>query len=181
MRVMGLDPSTCFGVAVVDAGKQVAFTEEIQFKKLEGYERIQAIGMRVLELHQELSPDLVAIEGMFVGHPSSAVTVISIAFFTRYLLWQEGIPFVDVPPTVLKKFVSGTGNATKDKMMMEVLRRWGYVSKTNNIADAVGIAMMGQCCIGEQFDVPSRALAAKVMEGATKEARDHVAQLRVSS
>ncbi len=151
MISLGLDPSTNFGIAVVSTGKKVIFTEEVHFKKLTGFERINALVGRVLDVIEEYKPDIITIEEMFVGHASSAIPIIQIGSFLRYFLWQESIKYVDVPPTVLKKFVVGTGNAKKEQVMMKVLHHWGFESKTNNIADAVGIAMIGLLLLKEPF------------------------------
>ena len=48
----------------------------------------------------------------------------------------------EVPPTSLKKFATGKGNATKDIVMKEVLRRWGFNTDDNNEADAYVLARM---------------------------------------
>lgn len=46
-----------------------------------------------------------------------------------------------VPPTVLKKFVTGKGNASKDEMIKGVTEKWSTDIKGNhNIADAYGLA-----------------------------------------
>lgn len=156
MRIMGLDPSTKFGVAVVETGKKVIYTEQVEFKKETGVPRISMLVARVMELHAKHKPDLVVIESMFVGHPSSAIPIISLGSILRYFLWQEDILHLEVGPTILKKFVSGSGAAKKDQMMMFVLKNWGYESKTDNIADAVGLGMFGLCCANETFSVDAR-------------------------
>lgn len=159
MRVLAIDPSTKCGLAVVDSGKKVVNTEEVEFKKLTGFPRVQAIVGRVMELKEEYKPDLIVIEDMFVGHASSAITIIQIGSLLRYFLWQEGIKYIDIPPTVLKKFVVGSGNAKKEQMMMAVLKHWGHESSTNNTADAVGLGMVGLCILGEKFNSSQQLLA----------------------
>lgn len=168
MRVFAIDPSTKCGVAVIDSGKKVAYTEEIEFKKLTGFPRIQAIIGRVMELMEEFKPDLVVIEEMFVGHASSAITIIQIGSMLRYFLWQEDIKFIEIPPTVLKKFVVGSGNAKKEQMMMCVLKNWGHESKTNNTSDAVGLGMVGLCILGEKFNAAQTLLVQAIVNPAPK-------------
>lgn len=174
MRVMGIDPSTKTGVAVVDSGKKVVFTTEVEFKKMTGFERVSSLAGRMIELKEEYKPDLIVIEDMFVGHASSAITIIQIGSILRYFLWQEGVPYLDVGPTVLKKFVSGKGNSKKEEMMMHVLKKWNFTSPTNNIADAVGLAMFGLCCLGEKFDVASLTLANDTVSGAPFDVRKSI-------
>lgn len=69
-----------------------------------------------------------------------------------------------VPPTSLKKFITGTGGASKDVILKEVLRKWGRDLGDHNAADAYGLA----------------ELAKAVMEGTElKYERDVIAKLAV--
>lgn len=45
-----------------------------------------------------------------------------------------------VPPTSLKKFVTGKGTASKDDMVSAVQSKWAKDITNNNIADAYGLA-----------------------------------------
>ncbi len=45
-----------------------------------------------------------------------------------------------LPPTSLKKFVTGKGTASKDAMVSAVQSQWDDSVKNNNIADAYGLA-----------------------------------------
>lgn len=142
MRVFGIDPSTHTGVVVADK-TGILFAEEIEFKKLIGFPRASAIVGRVMEIKEQWKPDFAMIESIIVGHASSAIPVIQIATIIRYFLWQEDFPFHEIAPSHLKKYACGVGNAKKEQVMMMVLKKWGYESKTNNIADAVVLAKMG--------------------------------------
>ncbi|KUL44706.1 hypothetical protein ADL22_12240 [Streptomyces sp. NRRL F-4489] len=45
-----------------------------------------------------------------------------------------------VPPTTLKKFVTGKGNATKQEMIATVSHRYGAIFRDDNLADAYALA-----------------------------------------
>lgn len=49
-----------------------------------------------------------------------------------------------VPPTSLKKFVTGAGNAAKDNMLLGVYKKWDREFKDNNLADAYGLARLAE-------------------------------------
>lgn len=150
MRVMGLDMSTKTGLAVVDGSGKVILSEQVTFPKLTGMPRINAIVGRIMELREAAKPDLILIEDYAVGKFASAAIVgIELGGVLRFILWQEGIKWVPIAPTSLKKFVFGSGKAKKEQMMMEVYKRWGYTSETNDIADAVGLAHMGLAMLGQ--------------------------------
>lgn len=58
------------------------------------------------------------------------------------LAWYQasGTDPVIVAPTVLKKYVTGKGTASKDLMISTVNSRWNTDIKDNNVADAFGLA-----------------------------------------
>jgi crossover junction endodeoxyribonuclease RuvC len=146
MRVLGVDPSTKTGLAIVeDSGRvgTVVATLEVQFKKLVGLERASAIAGEVLAFRNQHKPDIAVIEEMFIGHTSSAIPIIQIGTILRYFLWQDGFPYYDCPATTLKKWVCGKGNVKKDQMMLHVFKRWGFESPSDNICDAVALGYFG--------------------------------------
>lgn len=49
-----------------------------------------------------------------------------------------------VPPTSLKKYVTGAGNAAKDNMLLGVYKKWGVEYKDNNLADSYGLARLAE-------------------------------------
>lgn len=172
MRVLALDLSTCAGVAVVghseDRPKDVIYGSTIQFKKLTGMERIHAIAAEVLSVHAQYKPQFVVVEDYAVSRfGGSAIVSISIGSVIRFLLWQQDIPYLEVSPTSLKKFVTGKGNAKKDQMILEVFKRYGYTSKTNDIADAVGLGMFGLCAAGVKFTVEAKKCVDEALKNHT--------------
>ena len=49
-------------------------------------------------------------------------------------------------------------------MILEVFKRYGYTSKTNDIADAVGLAMFGLCSVGVKFTAESKKCVDEVLK-----------------
>lgn len=45
-----------------------------------------------------------------------------------------------VAPATVKKFVTGSGRADKDKIMLAVYKRWGFEPASNDVADAYTLA-----------------------------------------
>jgi crossover junction endodeoxyribonuclease RuvC len=72
------------------------------------------------------------------------------------------LPFVEVPPATLKKFVTGKGNAPKDLMRVEAYKRWGVEFKTNDEVDAYSLARMGACLLG--WDKPATKAQREAVE-----------------
>jgi Holliday junction resolvasome RuvABC endonuclease subunit len=61
-------------------------------------------------------------------------------------LATEEIPLV-VPPTSLKKFVTGKGNAKKNEMLLGVFKQWGVEFSDDNQADAFALEKFGYAYI----------------------------------
>lgn len=61
-------------------------------------------------------PPHVYIEDYSFGSTGKVFHIAENAGLLKYKLWEVGIPFTTVPPTVIKKFATGKGNADKQKM-----------------------------------------------------------------
>lgn len=161
---MGLDTSTKTGVVVLGPTGDVLYQEEIEIKKLRGIDRVGAIAGSVMEIAFRYRPQVAVIENYGFANAHTLVPLVEIGTAVRYFLYQEGFPYVTVPPTSLKKFITGVGNCSKDKIMLRVFQRWAFEAKTNNIADAFGLAMFGAACIGREFSLDSMRSVHKVLE-----------------
>lgn len=111
-----------------------------------GMQFLQAIcvaGMRDVDAPKfpdDMGPTIVAIEGYAMGSKTRPQMAGELGGHLRLLLWQAGIPYIVVPPTTLKKYVLGKGNAAKELMLKEVFRKWGYDTTSNDRADAYALA-----------------------------------------
>lgn len=59
---------------------------------------------------------------------------------------------VEVAPKTLKKFVTGSGKATKLQMIRAVEKRYGVEVDNDDDADSYGLAKIGECLLG--YDIP---------------------------
>ncbi|MCX5318137.1 hypothetical protein [Streptomyces sp. NBC_00154] len=53
--------------------------------------------------------------------------------------WHPGLLHA-VAPTSVKKFVTGSGRADKDKMLLAVYMRWQFEAPNHDVADAYTLA-----------------------------------------
>lgn len=102
--------------------------------KLRGMPRIDHIMRQVQRLAHDV--DLVVIEGYSFASQYKAAPMGELGGCVRFLLYRLGIPFVDVPPSTLKKYATGKGNSNKDAMIAAAIRRFGFKGCDNNEADA---------------------------------------------
>lgn len=95
--------------------------------------------------------DLAVIEGpafsrVGPGHEELA----ALRYMIRVGLWRRHVPFAMVPPSTLKRYVTGHGNATKQLMVATLdarhrrnLSRVKVKDGRYDMADAFGLAAMG--------------------------------------
>ena len=147
-RYLGIDPSTHTGVVVLEYNEKkqrvkTKLKREFHFPKAEGLERLDLMVNEVLRIVGEHDPDGVVIEGYSYQSKFNITNMVEIGILIRYFLWKNGVEFVDVAPTQLKKFVTKKGNCAKDLVLKEVFRNWGFDTENDNVADAFGLAMFG--------------------------------------
>ena len=94
---------------------------------------------------------LVMIEGYAFGAKgSSGISLGELGGVTRVALYDLNVPFIEIPPTQLKKFVTGKGTAKKEHMLMEVLDRWHEKFFDDNICDAFSLVQLGRAVTNTQ-------------------------------
>jgi crossover junction endodeoxyribonuclease RuvC len=167
--IIGIDPSlTSTGIVVLRDGEiEIAQTTKNK-PELGTICRVHSILHQIIgtlndmddiykpELSQ--APDLIVIEGFSYGSKGRSV------FDIAYLGWRireelerlrtgDNIPWLEVPPSQLKKFATGQGNANKEIILQQVYKRWGVEFSDNNQADAYVLAQIGRAYLGETDDL----------------------------
>jgi Holliday junction resolvasome RuvABC endonuclease subunit len=147
-RVVGLDLSlTRTGIACYDGSAHVLRP------KTRGCERMVEIREGILDwmIVPTWPVDLVAIEGFSYGSKGRAVFDIGgIGWVIRVALHETGIRYVEVPPSVLKRYATGRGNADKQAMQMAAAKRLGYDDDKpdDNIVDALWLRALAMDAYG---------------------------------
>jgi len=140
---IGIDPSTKTGFVVLDQDGEVLDATEITTKEKDDLQRFIDLSTKVrenIELH-----DKVVIEGFsYNSRGRSVSTQYGLGWIMRYELYDAMIDYIEVPPTTVKKFATGKGNAAKDVVMREVYKRWGFENDSNNICDAYVMAQIAR-------------------------------------
>lgn len=108
---------------------------------LTGEKRLQEILRNVFLLcggsHESpVRPALVGIEGYAYAARNQAHQIGELGGVIRLMLYQHSIPFVVIPPTTVKQFATGKGNAGKDAVLAEAIRRLDYPGSSHDEADA---------------------------------------------
>ncbi len=152
--VVGLDLSlTATGVGVVTAIMRNA--ETIRRPQYRGTERLRSIRDAVINRVDGIRPALVVVEGYAHGRTNQAHQLGELGGVVRVALDELGQRWCELPPSSLKKYATGKGNADKAAVLTEAVRRLGYAGSSNDEADALWLACAGHHLLGHPVvDVP---------------------------
>jgi crossover junction endodeoxyribonuclease RuvC len=153
--VLGVDPSTHTGIVALD-GLQIIEATEITCKKKfdQTVDRALALSDQLVRIVERTQPSLIVFEGYGYSNQHTLALLVEIGTVFRVITRLLDIPHIEIAPTSLKKVVTGSGTAKKDLMLLEVFKRWGFEAKTDNIADAFGLAVCGQELLGFDTGIP---------------------------
>lgn len=105
-------------------------------KGVSGVKRIGEISNAVAILAEDA--DLVVLEGYSYGsHQSHTRAIAELGGVVKYRLYCAGIPYISIPPSVVKKLATGKGNAAKEAVLVAAVKRLGYQGTDHNEADAL--------------------------------------------
>ena len=146
----GLDPSlTSFGVAAtsaVDGEVRSRRSWALQPPEgVKGVDRLAWFRSRLGDLFEPVAGlnVLVAIEDYaFSRGASHAHGLGEIGGVSRLLLFDRSLPFTEIKPTSLKKFVTGKGNAPKDVVRLEAYKRFDLEAVTSDEVEAGCLSLM---------------------------------------
>jgi crossover junction endodeoxyribonuclease RuvC len=138
-HVLGLDLSLTSTGWAIERDGQVQ-TGTITTGNLRDCARLDRIARIVIGLAlQDPAVHLVALEGYAFGRPNQAHQIGELGGTVRLELWRRDMPFIEVPPSTVKKYAAGSGAAKKEQMLAEAIRRLGYQGSSNDVADALWI------------------------------------------
>lgn len=148
MRFVGIDPSTHIGLVTLEEDA-VLCTRTFDLKGVksaQGFKRSKMLAAGVGNFIDEwATPDTVfVIEGYVLHTKSSIALLIEIGTLIRLALYERQREWWTVPPTTLKHFVTGKGNADKQAMAKAVQQRWNFFSASHDVNDAFGLAQIGR-------------------------------------
>jgi Holliday junction resolvasome RuvABC endonuclease subunit len=131
-RVLAVDLSlTATGLA---GNWPAPWTDTIK-PKTAGHERINEITSVIYAHASKAAVDLVIVEGPSYGsakgqrgHHERA----GLWWHVTWRLWRNHVPLLVMPPTAVKVYATGKGNAGKDDVLVAALKRWPDSGITNN-------------------------------------------------
>ncbi len=154
--ILGLDISTHMGWAVVSRDGIIdTGTVHMPPKKYDyRIARWSDYALHAVNIAAHYNAKFAVVEGYIHQGKFVNNSLFELGAIVRFRLWSSGLPIVECSPTALKLFVAGAGRATKRQMVEAVKELWGFDTKDDNQADAVGLACMGRVLDGETGVVP---------------------------
>lgn len=143
MSVIGIDQSlTSTGVCLVE-GKKVKMSSTIMPKATDEVDRLIEIESRLAEMITASNVEVAVMEGYSFLGGGRLASLGEVGGVVKKLLRQLGIDFYIVAPMTLKKFCNSSKSKGKNKVMLEVYKRFGVEFEDDNQTDAFGLAMIG--------------------------------------
>lgn len=181
--VAGIDPALLhLGFSLLRKDQLCA--TPILTKDLKAAERLWFIYDAIYDL---VTPgvELVAIEGYSFDSENLAFSIGEGGGAIRMALHKRGVKYIEVPPSLLKKFVSGNGAAKKDKMIASVKKHYGFETDDDNLADAVGLAMFAGVFLtkksNRRCELDSIYSLQESLDGSAKDRRIKIPRKRILS
>lgn len=107
--------------------------------------RIWDISTEILKHLEPFKSSLqINMEGLsfFILKSQRGIQLAGLHFVVRHNLIRNNFSYMVTPPTKLKKFITGKGNAKKNIMIKEIYKKWGVDFDSDDLADAYGLARM---------------------------------------
>lgn len=147
--VVGIDQSlSCTGVAVLHRTAEgvVTHTAHAIVPTKRGLLRLIEIESVLADLTPK-DTQLVIMEGYAFGARGAVFSLGELGGIIKRAVFKADIRMLICPPSTLKKFVTGSGIAPKNKMMLGVYKKWGVEFETDDEADAYALARVGEAVL----------------------------------
>jgi len=141
--ILAFDPGKQTGFAVMDKGKL------IEYGTIKQKTELKYLG-EISELYIDIKPEVVFIEKPFAGrNPAAICSLARTVEMIRIAVLQEYAEalIVELPPSEVKKAITGAGNAKKEqvkKMVEQIFKETAGKDITFDQADAIALAYMGE-------------------------------------
>ena len=141
MAYAGIDQSlTGTGVVILDNNGSLLSHMLVDPKKLRGVERLAYISLTVGDLLRHHNVTGAMMEGYSYDSVHRGMDLAELGGVLKLMLYTNKMSFKTPSPSQVKKFATGKGQATKERVMEAVEKNWGVKILDDNIADAFVLA-----------------------------------------
>ncbi len=126
-------------------------------KKIKGLQRLSWFDQQFTDLflYSKYGECPVFMENYaYSGYATALIPIAEITGIFKLILITYQCRLYTIPPTSLKKFVTGKGNSHKDLMLKEICKRWKVDFNNIDEAESYAIARMGEAYLNPSADLP---------------------------
>jgi len=137
MIVIGIDPSlTGTGIFIEYNDYAVVIKTKSSEDDANRMIKISKEIMRVINMYGNEDVK-VGIEGFsMMSRGRGKGQLFGLGWVLRTKLKENNIPYIEIAPTMVKKFATGKGNCEKSLILKAVFKKWSFDVDDDNIADA---------------------------------------------
>jgi crossover junction endodeoxyribonuclease RuvC len=155
MKILGIDPGyDRLGIAVIE-GKNLLYSECFMTSKKDDFHtRLKEIGQKINIVVKEHSPDVMAIESLFITkNQKTAMKVAEARGVISYEASLADIPIHEYTPPEIKVAVTGHGGSDKSQIikMIPFLLKFKVKKAQDDEYDAIAVALTCQAHIGKSY------------------------------
>lgn len=132
------------GVCIIrnEEGKNYCYSYLLECKELNSYRLIYLFN-QLNELVDTYEPQFACVEGYAHKAMGRVFSIGEAGGVFRLAFATKNISTVEIPPTTLKKYITGNGRADKKTMKAAIKSIFDMQFKTNDEVDAFGLAIAG--------------------------------------
>jgi crossover junction endodeoxyribonuclease RuvC len=140
---IGIDQSySGFGMTAIDDNNN--YYTEVHKLEGTGVERLAKAKHTVIDFVLPFTVKAIAMEGYAFGSQMANMAgelggVVKLALYEYFTEPELAYPLI-VPPTSLKKYITGKGRVEKNQILLQVYKKWDVEFNNDNAADSYGLA-----------------------------------------
>jgi crossover junction endodeoxyribonuclease RuvC len=154
MNFVGLDLSfRGTGLTVLSESSDILSQKLITSSPKECIEqRISSIFTQIFSELKQYSPFVIYMEGLsFSSSGQATLDLAGLHFYVRVIMYHSCPErLYIIPPTTLKKYVTGTGRCQKNLMLLKTYKKFGVEFTDDNLCDSYCLARYGIANYGDK-------------------------------
>lgn len=155
MRILGIDPGyDRVGIAVIEDGILIHSECFSTSSKDDFHKRLKEIGQKINKTIGKFSPDIMAIESLFITkNQKTAMKVAEARGVISYEACLREIPIHEYSPPQIKVAITGHGGSDKAQIikMIPLLLKIKVKKALDDEYDAIAVALTCQAYIGMSY------------------------------
>lgn len=156
MKLLAVDPSLQSSGFAYQADDEI-YVGTIEPKKLRGPERLAYMRDEVSSLLYFTEATVISYEDYSMGSKGKVFHIGELGGVLKLLAYERGVDVLLVPPTVLKQYITGRGNASKEDMQVAVRTKYGCKVTQADEVDAYSLFQFGAALLtGNAKDFESK-------------------------